>query len=119
MTNDTGPLDVSATAKQVAAQAYAAMDGYFDGLKKAVSSAPSGGTEFGEKLKTYTEKNIDAAQKFLNQMSQAKDLQEMFRIQTEFLQAQFNAFGEQTKSLGEAFAKTASGGVKVPLQPSS
>jgi hypothetical protein len=40
-------------AEQPRAPAYWAMDYYFDNLKKIVSSAPSGGTEFGEKIKSY------------------------------------------------------------------
>ncbi len=31
---------------------------------------------------------------------------------------QFNAFGEQTKSLGEAFTKAATDAVKTPFQKS-
>ena len=31
---------------------------YFDALKNSESSAPSGGPEFGEKLKDYAEENI-------------------------------------------------------------
>jgi hypothetical protein len=38
------------------------MDYYFDHLKKTVASAPSGGTEFGERVKVYAEKNIAATQ---------------------------------------------------------
>jgi hypothetical protein len=38
--------------KQTMARAYSAMDYYFDHLKKTVASAPSGGTEFGEKVRS-------------------------------------------------------------------
>jgi hypothetical protein len=48
-------------------------------------------------------------------LSQAKDFQEMVRIQTEFMQSLVNAFGEQTRSLGEAYTKAASDAVKKPL----
>ena len=47
--------ELSAIGKQTMAQAYSAMDYYFDHLKKTVASAPSGGTEFGEKVKAYAE----------------------------------------------------------------
>jgi len=46
----------------------------------------------------------------MKQLSQAKDLQDMFRIQTEFIQAQLTAFGEQAQTLGKAFAQSAVGG---------
>ena len=43
--------DLSGPAEQTMEQVRTATDIYFDYLKKAVSSTPSGGTEFGEKLK--------------------------------------------------------------------
>ena len=91
---------------------------YFNFLKQTLSSYPSGGTELGEELKGYAEQNIAAAQEYVNKLSQAKDLQDVVRIQTEFMQMQFNAFGEQTKSLGEAFTKAATGAVKTPFRSS-
>ena len=92
-----------------------AVDIYFDYLKKTISSTPSGGTELGEKLKSYAEKNVATTYDFVKQLSQAKDFQEMVRIQTEFMQSLVNAFGEQTRSLGEAYTKAASDVVKKPL----
>jgi hypothetical protein len=97
-----------AIGKQTMAQAYSAMDYYFDHLKK-IASAPSGGTEFGEKVKVYAEKNIAATQEFVRDLSYAKDIQDMLRIQMEFMRAQLEAFGEQAKDLGEAYIKAASG----------
>jgi hypothetical protein len=41
----------SAIGSQTMARAYSAMDYYFDHLKETIASAPSGGTEFGEKVK--------------------------------------------------------------------
>lgn len=43
--------ELGAIGKQTMAHAYSAMDYYFDHLKKTVASAPSGGTEFGVKVK--------------------------------------------------------------------
>jgi hypothetical protein len=49
--------DQTPFAKQATEQAYGTMDSYFDYLKRSISSTPSGGTEFGEKLKVYAEKH--------------------------------------------------------------
>jgi hypothetical protein len=49
-------------------------------------------------------------------LSQAKDLQDALRIQTEYMQKQFQAFGEQTKSLTESFTKATTGVVKNPFR---
>jgi hypothetical protein len=43
--------ELSPMGEQTMPRAYSAMDYYFDHLKKTVVSAPSGGTEFGEKVK--------------------------------------------------------------------
>ena len=67
-------------------QALGAADTYFDFLNKTISSFPSGGTEFGEKLKSFAEKNVAATHRFIQQLSQAKDFQDALRIQTEFMQ---------------------------------
>jgi hypothetical protein len=63
--------------------------------------------EFGVKVKGYATKNITAIQEFVRDLTHAKDIQYMFRIQMAFMQAQMNAFGEQAKSLGEAYIKAA------------
>jgi hypothetical protein len=115
MAKDQKPVaDLSAATKQTMEQMSGAVDTYFDYLRKTISSAPSGGTEFGEKVKDYAEKNISATHEFIKQLSQAKDFQDVLRIQTEFMQSQLNAFGEQTKTLGEAFTKVAAGAGKTP-----
>jgi hypothetical protein len=116
MTKDQKPVEeLSRIAAQTMEQARGAVDVYFDYLKKAISSTPSGGTELGEKLKRYGEKNVTTTHDFVKQLSQAKDFQEMVRIQTEFMQSLVNAFGEQTRNLGEAYTKAASDAVKKPL----
>jgi hypothetical protein len=127
MAKDSKPLgdskpvrDLNATAKQAVEQtkeqALGALDTYFDVLKKTVSSYPSGETELGEKLKSHAERNLTVAQEFVKKLSQAKDFQQVVRIQTEFMQSQFSAFGEQAKSFGEAYTKSMAGGVKMPFK---
>lgn len=116
MAKDADPFAMGDAAKQMMAQATTAVDSYFDNLKQTISAAPSGGTEFGEKLKSFAEKNTTAMHDFIKKLSQARDLQEIARLQTEFMQAQVTAFGEQSKSLGESFAKAA-GDFKFPMKP--
>jgi hypothetical protein len=123
MAKDTNPLEdwnanAQRTLEQTMEHTRGVLGQYFKFLEQTLSSYPSGGTEFGEKLKGYAEKNIATAHEYANKLSQAKDLQDVVRIQTEFMQKQFNAFGEQTKSLGEAFAKSATDAVKTPFQKS-
>ncbi len=118
MAKGTDAFEMSEAAKQAMTQVYGAVDNYFDNLKKTIASAPSGGTEFGEKLKSYAERNMAATHDFIKNLSQAKDLQDIFRIQAEFLQIQVSAFGEQTAGLAESFTKAASE-LKMPIKPGS
>jgi len=63
-------------------------------------------------------KNIAATHEFIKQLSQAKDFQDMVRIQTEFMQTLLKAFQEQTKNLGEAFTKAAASAGNTPFKTS-
>ena len=100
--------------KQTAEQIRGASENYFNFIQRAMSSYPSGGTELAEELKSYTKKNIAAAEEFVDKLSQAKDFQDIIRIQTEYMQTQFSVCAEQTKGLTEAFTKSAMNGVKLP-----
>ena len=64
-------------------------------------------------MKTYTAQNISASTDCAHKLSQAKDFQEAFQIQSEFMQTQLNSFTEQTKSLGEAYTKIATEATKA------
>jgi Phasin protein len=94
-------------SKQAMARAYSAMDYYFDHLKDSVAAAPSGGTEFGEKVKAYAEQNISATQEYVRELTYAKDIQDILRIQMGFMRSQLEAFGA-AKDLGEAYINAAS-----------
>ncbi len=123
MAKDTKPLEeLNANAKQVVEktmeQTRGALDNYFNFIQKTMSSFPLGGTEFGEKLTSYAERNIAATNEYVRMLSEAKNFQDIIRIQTEFVQTQFNAFGEQTKSLAETFTKAATESVKTRFQKS-
>jgi hypothetical protein len=109
---------INQSVEETKEQALGAADTYFDFLNKTVSSFPSGGTEFGEKLKSFAERNIATTHEFIKQLSRAKDFQEALRLQTEFMHAQMQAFGEQTKDLLEAFTRSATSTVKMPFKTS-
>jgi hypothetical protein len=88
----------SGAAEQAMAQARSAADIYFEYVKQAISATPSGGNEFTERIKECAEKNITMTQEYLKHLSQARNFQDMVRVQTEFMQSMMNAAGEQTRS---------------------
>jgi hypothetical protein len=105
-------------AEETKTQALNAIDGYFDFINRAISSLPSGGTEFGDKLKSFSQKNVAATHQFMRQLGQAKEFQEVLSLQTEFIQSQMKTLAEQATSLAEAFTKTAASEVKMPFKSS-
>ena len=61
--------------------------------------------DINKKMQSYTERNIAAANEFIQKLSQARDVQSFWQIQTDFMQTQWKAFSEQTKDLGETVSK--------------
>ena len=108
MAKDEQPFEaLSETAEKVVENARGAMDNYFSFLRNFCSP------DLAEKMKTYTERNISASAECVGKLSQANDFQEVFRIQTEFMQRQMNTFTDQARSLGEAYNKAATDATKT------
>ena len=119
MAKDKQPFEaLSETTVQVVDQnmenARGAMDNYFRLLQNNYFSFLQNicGPDLAEKMKTFTERNIAASAECVGKLSQANDFQEVFRIQTEFMQTQMSRFAEQAKSLGETYNKTATDATK-------
>jgi hypothetical protein len=106
--------ELGTITEEAAKQTHQAVDTYFDFLKRAISSYPSGGTKLGEKLKSHAEQNVTALHEYVKKLSEAKTVQDAIRIQTEFVQTQFSAFGEQAKDLAETYSKAVEGVTIVP-----
>jgi hypothetical protein len=56
------------TVEETKAQALSAVDTYFVFLNRAISSLPSAGTEFGDKLKELYRENIVTTHQFVRQL---------------------------------------------------
>jgi hypothetical protein len=108
----TGFEGVGDMMKQSFEQTRKAMEGYLDLLQKNIKASPGLDPELTGKMKSYTEKNIAVASEFAQKLTKATAFQDYWRIQTEFMQAQWKAFNEQTKDLGETMSKGATGILK-------
>src|SRR3974377_422191 len=96
-------------------QTRGTMENYFNLHHQPCPATPWGKTDFGEKLKSFTEQNIAAAHHHIQKLSQARDFQDFIKIQTEYMQTQLSLFADQAKQLGEAYMKTAAGAFKPPF----
>jgi len=119
MAKDQRPLeDLTATSEQAVEttmkQVQGALEKYFSWLEETMSATPWGKTDLVEKYKSYTEHNIAASLNCVHKLSRAKDLQDVFRIQTEFVQTQMSAFANQTRDLGESYMNALTGAMKSP-----
>jgi phasin family protein len=106
------PFPLSVMLTQGIEQTRKAMESYLDFFQKNIKASPLLDTDLNKKMKTYMEQNIAAATEFAQKASKAKDLQDFWQIQTEFMQAQWKAFTEQTKDLAETAAKSATDAMK-------
>ena len=116
MTTDKRPFEeMNTIAKEIRAQALVMTDDYLF-LKKTISSSPSKGTEVGAVLKSNAEKNIEWVREYVHKLAEAKDFQDAFRAQSEFIQSQFTAMGKQAKDLSDACSKSAGGVFSYPFK---
>ena len=108
-------VETKQAVEQTVRQAQGAMDNYFNLLQQTMSATPWGKTDFGEKLKSFTEQNIATAHHHVQKLSRAGTFQHIIKIQTEYMRTQLSLFADQAKQLGEAYMKTAAGALKSPF----
>jgi hypothetical protein len=94
-------------------QTSKAMENCFDLFKKSMTGSPLfASSDLTKKIQSYTEQNIATASDYAKKLTQAKDFPDFWRIQTEFVEAQLKAFGEQAKDFGETVTKSATDAFK-------
>jgi hypothetical protein len=104
------------TAKQITEQTQGAVENYFGWLQTTMSSAfPWSTTNLNRILLSNATQNVTATFAFVQKLSQAKNFQDVVKIQTEFMETQMNSFNEQAKIIGEIYAKAAEDAMKTPF----
>src|SRR6516162_2305912 len=68
-------------------QTRKAMEKYAELFQKGIKASPWLDTDLNNKMKSYVERNIAAANEFVRKLSEAKDIQSFWQIQTDFMQA--------------------------------
>jgi hypothetical protein len=100
---------------QIEERAKHAMETYFSWLQNAMSAVPWSNTNLNRILLSNATQNITAAFAFVQKLSQAKNFEEVVKIQTEFMEKQMNSFNEQAKVLGEIYPRAAEDAMKTPF----
>ena len=86
---------------QVTERTKHAMENYLSWVQNAMSGSPWVNNDLNKKLLSYTTENVTAAVEHVQKLSQAKRLEDVVKIQTEFISKQLGTFNEQTKTIVE------------------
>jgi phasin len=108
------PTQMRQFAEQSVQQAKKAVDGFLTAAQKTASTletqantAQAGAKDVREKVMGFAEENINNSFDFAQKLVRAKDIQEVMRLQQEFLAQQMQAMQSQAKDLGASAAQAA------------
>jgi hypothetical protein len=109
---------LTASAEQTAEQITKQTQDYFGWLQKTMSAFPWSNTNLNRILLSHATQNVTATFAYLQKLREAKNFQEVVKIQTEFMDMQMNSFNEQAKILGEIYTNAAAETMKTPFSVS-
>jgi phasin len=108
------PPEMRAFAEKSVEQARQAFEGFISAAHNAVNAlegqaetARKGAKDVTEKAMGFTQQNIATSFAFAQQLMRAKDVQDMFKMQADFIKSQMQVYTEQAKALGETTSKAA------------
>ncbi|WP_315701518.1 MULTISPECIES: phasin [unclassified Bradyrhizobium] len=76
-------------------------------LEEHGATVRAGAKDIGAKVISYAEKNVQSSLDYAQSLLHAKDLAEVMRLHSEFVQAQMRALAEQANEMGQAVSKAA------------
>ena len=103
------------TTEQMTERTQDAIANYFSWLRSVMQASPWANTDLNKKLMSYATESVTAPLSFVQKLSQAKNLEDVVKIQTEFVRAQTDSFNEHAKELGEIYTKVATAATKTPF----
>ena len=108
------PNEMRALAERSVEQAKVAFQQLMQAAEEAVSTLDErsetgqvDALDIAKKAMTFAERNVLSTFEFAQKIVQTKDIPRVVRMQTEFLQSQMQALGEQVNDLGETVSKAA------------
>ncbi|MGI8527697.1 MAG: phasin family protein [Pseudolabrys sp.] len=100
-------------AEKSVEQAKKAIDGFIAAARHAAVTVESQGKdatgkakEAGDLAMRYAERNIDSSFEFAQSLVRAKDVQEVMKLQSDYMTKQMTVLQEQAKDLRQKAAKT-------------
>jgi phasin len=105
------PPEMRNMAERSVEQAKQAFDSFLVAARQAVAqvegqaaAAQAGATDMRNKAMAFAEQNITASFELAQKLARARDVEEVMRLQTAFVQEQMRALADQAKELGTAGA---------------
>ncbi len=90
----------------------AAAGNYFSRLQNLMSANPWINAELNQRFLSYATETANAYAELPRRLSQAKNVDDAVKIQTEFVKEQMESFHNRAKELSELYTKMASAGMK-------
>jgi phasin len=101
------PKEMRSMAEASFEQARKTFEKFLDSAKETAGSIAernetvrAGARDIGAKAVAYVDQNVQASLDYAEQLLHARDLPEMMRLHTEYMQAQMRALGEQASEMG-------------------
>jgi phasin len=108
------PREMRTFAEQSFAQARKAFDGFMSVAQKAAASiegqaaaAQTGAEDIRRKAMSFAEQNVASSFDLAEKLMRARDVEEMTRLQADFVQHQMELLSAQAQELGQAATRAA------------
>ena len=113
------PKDMRAMAEASLNQARQAFEKFLTGaqatagtIEERGASVRAGAKDISGKAIAYAEKNLQASLNYAESLLKAKDLTEVMRLHSEYVQGQMRSLAEQASEMGQAVSRAAMDAVK-------
>ena len=110
--------DFGATAEQTVQEVRGFEENYYSLVQRRMPALRLL-ANFNKKLQSYVTQNFAAAYEFTRELSQAKNMQDFIRIQTDYIQKCGHSFAAQMRDFTETYCNMASSAIKAPSISSS
>ena len=108
------PKEMRSMAEASFEQARKAFDNFVAGAQQTAAkiegqgaTVRAGAKDISSKAISYAEKNLQASLDYAQQLLRAKDLPEVMRLHSEFVQSQMRSLAEQASDMGQTVARAA------------
>jgi len=114
------PQEMRAFAEKSVEQARHAFESFISTAHQTINAfgdqaetTRQGAKDMGQQVMTFAERNIATSFEFAQQLVRARDVNEMVKLQSDYITAQIKTLSEQAKELSESTTKLARDGTRA------